>query len=209
MKYTYATLVTAITDWTEDPSDELQSHIDEIISLGHTRLVKDLDLEIFKKTATGTFTAGNQFIAKPSDAVSIKTLTYVSGSRTYYVNQRTDEYLDEYWPNSAQRGAPKHYSEFNETSLRLVPTPVSTYAWKARYIVRPDDLTSSNTTTFLSTHAGEPLLYACLLEAEAFIKASPEDINIWVELYKSALIASSHEMMNMKNVEYKEPEVEQ
>lgn len=209
MNYTYATLVAAITDWTEDPSAELQAHIDEIISLAHVRLVKDLDLEIFKTTATGTFTPGNQFITKPTDAVSIKTLTYVVGSRTYYVYQRSDEYLDEYWPNSGQRGAPKHYSEFNETSLRVAPTPSNSSVWKARYVVRPADLTPSNTTTFLSTNAGEALLYACLLETEAFIKASPEDVNIWVELYKSALIASSHEMMNMKNVEYKEPEVEQ
>jgi len=209
MNYTYATLVDAITDWVEDPSDEFQEHIDEIISLGHTRLVKDLDLEIFKTTATGTFTAGNQLITKPSDAVSVKTLTYVIGARTYFVNPRSDEYLDQYWPNSNQRGDPKHYSEFNETSLRVCPTPVSTYSWKMRYIVRPESLTSSTTTSFLSTHAGAPLLYACLLEAEAFIKASPEDISVWVELYKSALIASSHEMMNMKNIEYREPEVEQ
>ena len=206
MEHTYATLVTAITDWTEDPSNELQTHMDELIALASSRLVKDIDLEIFNSTDTGLFVVGNQEITKPTDAISLKTLTYTVGGKINYLYQRTDEYLDQYWSNSSLRADPLYFSELNETSWRVVPTPARNYAWKARYVKRPAELTSSNTSTFLSKNAGEALLYACLLETEAFIKSSPEDITIWAELYKGALIASSHEMMSLKNIDYREIE---
>ena len=200
--FTYATLKPAITDWLEDPSDEFQANLDRIIALGESRLVKDLDLEIFSATDTGSFTPGNQQITKPANVVALRTLTYVIGGRVNYLYQRTYEYLQLYWPNAASRGDPKFFCELSEAAWMVAPTPVRTLTWTARFIKRPTGLSTGTPTTFLSTNAADSLFYACLLEAEAFIKADKDDIVAWAELYKTALDSSRNELRRIRSVDF-------
>jgi hypothetical protein len=52
----------------------------------------------------------------------------------------------------------------------LAPTPDQNYNMQINYILKPTQLSASNTTTYLSKEFPNGLLYACLVEAYGFLK---------------------------------------
>jgi hypothetical protein len=66
--FTYDELIAALADWLEETSEEWTDNINKIVSLGESRLMTDLNFEIFDRVVGGTLTPG-QFVQaiKPSD----------------------------------------------------------------------------------------------------------------------------------------------
>ncbi len=55
------------------------------------------------------------------------------------------------------------------------------------FIYRPPQLSSTNTTTWISTNAPEALLYACLIQAYSYTKGPPEMMQYFKATYKEAV----------------------
>jgi len=75
--------------------------------------------------------------------------------------------MSEYDPTGVQ-GLPRYYSYWDENTIVVAPTPDINYNMQINYILKPEGLSSSNTTTYLSTEFPNGLLYACLVEAFGF-----------------------------------------
>ena len=67
-------------------------------------------------------------------------------------------------------GVPKYYSYWDESHLVFAPVPNATYTIQLNYILKPQGLSSTNATTYLSEKFPNGLLYACLVEAYGFLK---------------------------------------
>jgi hypothetical protein len=59
---------------------------------------------------------------------------------------------------------------YRETAIQVAPTPDASYAVTLDYVYTPDNLSATNTTTYISDNAPQLLLYACLVEAFAYLK---------------------------------------
>ncbi len=201
--YTYDTLKTALIDFTEDDGAEFASALDQIIALGESKLLKDLDLEIFDTTAVGTFTPGSPLVTKPSYAIAIRSMYYTDGSGNFvFIEQKPYEFVKDYWPRQASTtSTPKYYAELNETQLFIAGTPATGLAYTLRVIRRPDGLSSLNTTTWLSTKAADALLYACLVTSEQFLKADNR-IGTWRSEYQLALNSAKIELKRTDRTDY-------
>src|SRR3990167_10207000 len=67
MSYTYATLKTAIQDWTEDSGTELSAELDAILTRAEEMIYRDSDLLVFRNYDTAVSTvAGTATITKTS-----------------------------------------------------------------------------------------------------------------------------------------------
>jgi hypothetical protein len=55
------------------------------------------------------------------------------------------------------------------------------------YIYTPDGLSPTNTETYISVNAPELLLYACLVEAFAYLKGPMDMYKLYQEKYNMAL----------------------
>jgi hypothetical protein len=95
--------------------------------------------------------------------------------------------MKEYWPDGSATGVPKYYSVWDQSTFYVAPTPNSGYTAELGYIYRPPQLSSTNTTTWVSTNAPEALLYACLIQAYSYTKGPGEMLNYFKGAYKEAL----------------------
>ena len=199
---TYTTLKAALVDNTDDEGTEFAAALDTIIALGELKLLRDLDLEIFDVTDTGTLTGSSQLVTKPTGYIAGRSLHItVSGVRSQLF-QRTYEYLVDYWPTAATTTTtPKYYAELNDTQWYVAGTPAGSYDFTARFMKRPTGLSGSTETTWLSTYAADMLLYACLASAEEYLKAD-ERVAVWKNEYAEKLTLGRHELRRMQRADY-------
>ena len=195
---TYTELVTQIRDYTETSSDVLSDTIvDDFIEHVENKLLRDLDLPVFRSYQYATFTASNGFLTLPGGTSITPTEFSIirsvmiypaagSGARTY-LEQRDVTFMNEYWPNRATEGTPKYYSQWDENTINVVPTPDVAYYCEVGMTKLPTRLSSSNTSTWVSNNAPALLLYGCLIEAFKFLKGSAEMLQIYTQSYETAL----------------------
>ena len=68
---TYDELVTNIRNYTEVDSNVFSnSVINTFITMAENRILRDIDLDVFKKESTASMTSGNRFLAMPSDILT-------------------------------------------------------------------------------------------------------------------------------------------
>ena len=194
--------------WLEDDDSEFTAEIDDMLDLGEKRLLRDLDLAIFRRTDSSlTMTASQGTDTKPTIAapdllVSTKAIWLTGGAltRAQFLEQRSFEYVTDY--QSGTDGVPRFFAEATETQWIWGPTPDATYTVNFRYISRPDRLeVSVNETNWLSDHAYDILFKACLAEAEKFLKAE-DRAAIWEADYQMALPNVRQELYNQFGNQY-------
>ena len=143
MSFTYTTLKSAIKDYTENQESTFVSHLVDFVKTAEERIFKSVDLEFFRKNATGTTTAGNQFLAVPDDYIASFSLSLESSSNKNFLLIKDVNFLQEYNPNSATTGLPKYYGVYDFQNFLLAPTPDAAYTAELHYYYRPTSLTQS------------------------------------------------------------------
>ena len=67
MSFTLTTLTASVQEWTQNDESTFVAEIPFFIKNAEERIFKTVELEYFRKNATGTTTLGNQFLAVPTD----------------------------------------------------------------------------------------------------------------------------------------------
>ena len=195
--YTYSTLKTALQDWMEDPFEDFEDQLDDIIAKAEARCLRDLDLEIFDETDTSKSTAvGNQALALADDALVLRSLWI----NDVLVLPRTESYV-RYFQGDASNGQPLYWCQHSPTEIALAPIPNAIYATRQRVLKRPAGLSDSVTETFLSTNVGDLLFWACAALSERFDKA-PEDTAAAEQEYQAILARARHELRSLMRQDY-------
>jgi len=185
---TYDELVTNIRNYTEVDSNVFTSSvIDTFITMAENRILRDIDLDVFKKESTGTMTDGNKFLGAPTDILTHRYMFITVSGEKIYLDFRDTSFMKEYWPDPTSKGVPKYYSVWDQNTFHLAPTPDSDYSVELGYIYRPLQLSSSNTTTWISTNAPEALLYATLIQAYSYTKGPLDMVQYFENSYKQAI----------------------
>lgn len=176
--WTYDTLVAALQTWTEDDSTEFQAAIPDIIVLGETRCIRDLNLTFFDEVVTTAMTAGQFTLSKPENTIAVQAVYYLISTGTLrYLDQLSYEWARWLAPRQAQTGIPKAWWDLDEDSVGIAPTPDQSYTAQMKVTRRPTNLSSSNQTTWLGTNMADLLFYACIWESERYLKFDSNDFN--------------------------------
>jgi len=195
---TYTELVQQIRDYTETSSDVLtDTVINDIIEHTENKILRDVDLPVFRSYQYSNFTAGNGFITLPGGSTTVPTQFSVirsvmiypaagTGDRTY-LEQRDVTFMNEYWPDRDSTGTPKYYSQWDYNTIYVVPTPVAANYVEVGLIKLPDRLTSTNSNTWLGDNAPALMLYGCLVEAFKYLKGPAEMLQMYNQSYEMAL----------------------
>jgi len=195
---TYTELVSQIRDYTEVSSDVFtDSIINDFIEHTENKILRDLDLPVFRSYQYATFTASNGFLTLPGGTSITPTEFSIirsvmiypaagTGDRTY-LEQRDVTYMNEYWPDRTSTGTPKYYSQWDQNTIYVVPTPSAAFYVEVGLTKLPTRLSSSNTNTWLSDNAPALLLYGCLVEAFKFLKGPADMLQVYTQSYEMAL----------------------
>jgi hypothetical protein len=185
---TYDELVTNIRNYTEvDANVFTNAVINTFITMAENRILRDIDLDVYKKESIGSMTSGNRFLTSPTDILTHRYMFITVGTDKVYLDFRDTSFMREFWPNPSLTGVPKYYAVWDQDTFNIAPTPNSNYVVEIGYIYRPAQLSAANPTTWISTNAPEALLYACLIQAYSYTKGPAEMLGYFDNSYKQAI----------------------
>ena len=170
MSWTLSSLKTAIPDYVESTESSLVTHLPDFIKSAEERILKNVQLDVFRKNATGSGTASNTYLSMPTDFLSPFSLAVIDSDNKYhYLKLKHVSFIRDFTPTESSTGQPKYYAEFDESTFILASTPNSNFNFELHYFYRPTSLTATATgTTWLSTNAVNAMLYGSLVEANTY-----------------------------------------
>jgi hypothetical protein len=196
---TYTELLQQIRDYTEVGSSVLTNIIcDTFIKNSELKIFREADADYSREYATSQLNSGNQYLNLPNDstdegsttirrALIVRSVVITnSSSNQVSLEPRDDTFITEY-NSTGSSGFPKYYAMFRENAIQVAPKPDSSYSVTLDYVYTPDNLSSTNTTTYISENAPELLLYACLVEAFAYLKGPMDMYKLYQDKYNTAL----------------------
>ena len=191
MSFTFATLKTAIQDYTDNSETTFVNNLSIFIKEAEERILKNVQLSLFRKNSTGTASSSNKYLAMPSDFLAPFSLSVLSSSAHEFLEFKDVNFIQTFTPNPATTGTPRYYAIFDVSNFILAPTPDAAYTAELHYYYRPASLTagSDSGTTWLSENAPNALLYGCLVEAYTFMKGDPDLLNTYNQRFTEAILS--------------------
>jgi|TARA_R110000822_G_scaffold94872_2_gene217272 hypothetical protein len=192
MSFTYDQLKTAIQDYTENTESSFVTNLPVFIRLTEERILKQVQLSLFRKNSTAFATLGNEYLAAPSDFLAPFSMSFLNASsEKVFLEFKDVNFIQTYNANSATTGDPKYYAQFDVDNFILGPAPSAASQMELHFFYRPVSLTAGagGGTTWLSTEAQLCLLYGCLVEAYTFMKGEPDLQQLYSVRFQEALTA--------------------
>jgi len=178
--YNYATYVNQIALLAVvDPADpNFVSNIPSMIEYAELRILRDLDLLVVSGSIEGYFlTVGSRQITIPmgamvvSEQINVITPYPVSDPELGVRNPMTPttkEYLDMVYGDSSVTGLPEYYVPFNDNLFLVGPFPDANYYVEIIGTVRPQSLSVSNPTTFISQYLPDLFTMASMIYVSGY-----------------------------------------
>jgi hypothetical protein len=188
MAFTFTTLKTAIQDYVDNSETTFVTNLPRFILNAEERILKECQLDVFRKYVLGSVASSNKFLTKPSDYLSSLSLSVINSSSNEFLMYKHTTFLQDFTPNPATTGTPEYYADWDNVAFLLAPTPDSAYTMELHYFYRPESITTASSgTSWLGTNAELALLYASLVEAYTFMKGEEQLLTFYNNRYQEAL----------------------
>jgi len=182
----YSELQTAVEDYTENTFSA--ADFATMTELAEQRIYNSVQLPALRKNVTGTLTSGNQYLAAPTDFLSVFSLAVIDAMGNYeYLLDKDVNFIRSAFPNPSTTGTPKYYALFgpdssNLTELTLIlgPTPSAGLTAELHYFYYPVSIVTAG-TSWLGDNFDSVLFNAVMVEAARFMK---QEADIVVEMDK-------------------------
>jgi len=143
----YVQLYQAIQDYSENTESLFVGNISRFVQEAEDRIYNSVQIPSLRKNVTGTLTASNKYLSCPDDYLATYSIAVIDGSGNYtYLLNKDVNFIREAYPNTSvsNNGIPKYYALFgsqysqaNELSFILGPTPDSSYTTELHYFYYP------------------------------------------------------------------------
>ena len=183
----YAELVAQIQDYTENTFTT--TDINTFITQAEQRIYNTVQLPALRRNVTGSLSAGNKYLAMPTDWLATFSLAVFGADNEYkYLLNKDVNFIRQSFPDtdSAFYGEPQYYAVFNSTSFIVGPTPDINYSAELHYFYYPESITTAG-TTWIGNNFSSVLLYGSLLEAYTYMKGEQDVLNNYKARYDEAM----------------------
>ena len=141
----YEQLYNNIQSYAENTEALFVATIPVFVQEAEERIYNSVQIPALRKNVTGALTSGNKYVSLPNDWLSNYSFAVVDGSGNYsYLLNKDVNFIREAYPSPTKTGLPKYYALFgsqytdiNEMSLILGPTPDSSYTVEMHYYYYP------------------------------------------------------------------------
>lgn len=190
MSFTYAQLKTAIKDYTQNEETTFVANLPLFIRFAEERVLKTVQLNVFRKNVTASASAANQYLSCPSDFLAPMSLSYAVSGDKNFMDFKDVTFVQTYNSNPSTTGLPRYYAQFDVDNFVLAPTPTTGYTMELHYLYRPTSLTAGaeDGTTWLSENAELTLLYGSLVEAYIFMKGEQDIMGLYDRRFTESLM---------------------
>jgi len=181
---TYSSLLSDVQVYAERSDNPFVQQIPRFVMLAENRLASEVRGLGTQKFATGVLNGA--VLPKPKRWRETVSISLTVNSERVYLQPRSYEYCRTYCPDPSVTGVPRYYADYQYEHFLFAQTPAAKYPFELAYYERPEPLSNSNETNWLTQYTPQLLLYATLVEAQPFLKR-PERIAEFQALYDRAL----------------------
>jgi hypothetical protein len=182
----YSQLVTEIQSYVEN--EFATADINTFIQQAEQRIYNAVQLPAIRRNVTGVTTAGNKYLAIPSDWLATFSLAIVDVDGNYqYLLNKDVNFIRAAYPTAYDQGLPEYYAIFDATSFILGPTPDAMYGLELHYYYYPESIVTAG-TTWLGDNFDSALLYGSLIEAYTYMKGEQDVMQVYQGRYDEAMM---------------------
>lgn len=216
MSLTYSTYVTTMAGLMSiQPESALTAQsalLEAMIAYAELRIYRELDfLYTIMESDTTDLTAGTRTKAVPSDIIIVNSMAAItpastaSAAGTRVPLQRVSmEFLNQVWPSTVTRGVPVYYAMQDNDTIVLAPTPDAAYRLCVQGVFRPDPLSVTTTTTFLTDNVPDLFIAASavfgfggLMQNFGAQSDNPQAAQSWEQQYQN--LRAGVDMENLRS----------
>jgi hypothetical protein len=183
----YTQLVSEIQDYTENTFQT--ADINTFITQAEQRIYNSVQLPALRKNVTGTLTAGNKYLAIPTNWLSTFSLAVINANNEYlYLLNKDVNFIRQSFPDtdSDYYGEPQYYAVFDNNAFIVGPTPDASYNVELHYFYYPESITTAG-TSWIGDNFSSVLLYGSLLEAYVYLKGEQDVMAKYQQRYDEAM----------------------
>lgn len=189
----YAELIQAVQNYCETTETSFVAQIPTFVRQAEERIYRSVMIPELRKNATATTTAGNQYLARPTDFLSVFSLAVVDAEGNYtYLLDKDVNFIREAYPRAAAQAVPRFYAQFDgdlvggNGNFILGPTPDASYTVELHYYYDPPSIVVTG-ASWLGENAESVLLYGTLVEAYTYLKGDADIMAQYRQQYQTAL----------------------
>jgi hypothetical protein len=192
---TYAELVQALQDYTETSETSFVANIPRFVRQAEQRVYRSVMIPELRKGAIAPLTAGNPYVARPTDFLSVFSFAVIGSDGSYsFLYDKDPSFIREAFPFPAVSGLPKVYAQFDGDAggssgagnFIVGPTPDQAYTVELQYYYDPPSIVDVG-TSWLGDNAETVLLYGSLVEAYTYLKGDADLMNQYRQQYETAV----------------------
>ena len=163
---TFAELLQKVRDYTEVGSSVLtDSILQSMIRDAEMRIFREVDADYTREYATANLNTNSPYLILPSSPATTATRTSIivrsflvfdstqTPTTKEYLEKRDTSFIFEFNSTGAT-GVPKYYANWKEDTVIMAPAPNAQYKVQLSYIYSPDELSSTNTETYVKKCSG-------------------------------------------------------
>jgi hypothetical protein len=158
----YVQLYQAIQDYAENTESLFVGNISRFVQEAEDRIYNSVQIPSLRKNVTGTLTASNKYLSCPNDYLSTYSMAVIDTDTSYkYLLNKDVNFIREAYPTPTSTGLPKYYALFgsqysnaNELSFIVGPTPDSSYSVELHYFYYPVSIVQSAISGFNAPTGG-------------------------------------------------------
>jgi len=152
----YVQLYQAIQDYTETTEQLFVANIPRFVQEAEDRIYNSVQIPALRRNVTGNLTSGNKYLSLPNDWLANYSLAVIDANGNYeYLLNKDVNYIRQAFPNPSDTGQPTHYALFgpqysnpNELSILVGPTPDASYNVEMHYFYYPPTIVQGQISTF-------------------------------------------------------------
>jgi hypothetical protein len=170
------------------------TQINTFIQQAEERIYNTVQIPSLRKNVTGTATTGNPYLSCPDNYLSTYSMAIINTDGTYeYLLNKDVNFIRQSYPSPTATGTPKYYALFgsqysnlNELSFIMGPTPNANYSVELHYFYYPESIVTAG-TSWLGDNYDPVLLYGSLVEAYTYMKGEADMLAAYNVKYQEAL----------------------
>lgn len=218
MSMTYTTYVAQIANiMAVDPATpQFQTMLPGAIDYAEQRIYRELDLlNTVTRDSSAALTSGNRNFTLPTTAngnfITVQGINLItpagsapdSGTRNA-VQPTTRDFLDTVWNSSSGATLPKLFAMIDQFNIVFGPWPNAAYQVEVIGTIRPNPLSASNATTFLTQYLPDLFLAASMIFATGYQRDfgsqadNPAQAVSWESQYEKLFASANGEEMRKK-----------
>jgi hypothetical protein len=141
----YSQIYQSVQDYSENTEQLFLANIPRFVQQAEERIYNSVQIPSLRKNVVGTLSDANPYLSAPDDYLSTFSMATISQQGAYnYLIVKDVNFIRESYPNPNDKGTPKYYALFgtqysnrNELSFILGPTPDASYNVELHYYYYP------------------------------------------------------------------------